>query len=175
MCLFGFFKKKNENRPAGVRIADAAFSNAPAGRSPSEHERALYALFAKEPISLTAEERALRAETEEAFLKAGQLIGKFPVDIGTGSALPLALAKFLAIRGFVVRYIRADGFDEAEKADYAWLGVHFPDIRIVKENENTAALYLDGREPVAFQPETESLKALAERMTEKAGGMHFII
>ena len=176
MCLWRFFKKKNEMPPAGPCIGNAKFRETPAGQSPSPHERALYELFDKNPAKLTAEERALRAETEEAFLMARRLLGKASVDIGSAVRMPLSMAKFLAVRGFRVVSIRTGVFAAEEKEAFAWLAVHLPEIRIAEDQEDAdAALYLDGRVPVMFRPETEELESLALRMAETAGKMHFVL
>ena len=176
MCLLRLFHKKNAARPAGIRIGETGFTARTAGQPLSGRASALFSLFEKDPAKLSGEERALRAETEEAFLKAGARIGKCPVDIGASFVLPIALAKFLVIRGFTVRSVRAAAFLPEERGNFAWLAAHFPAIRLEGETEDTgAALYLDGREPVLFDTETETLKGLAEKMAETAGRMHFTI
>ena len=174
MCFLKLFAKKNETRPAGPRIADAAFPESPAGRTPSENETRLYALYAKEPTALTGEERRVKAETEAAFLAARQAASDCPVDIGKAPALPLALAKFLLVRGFSVRSVPAGSISEAERETYGYLTVHFPDL-LLTEKAGEEALYLDGREAVPFSPEGDTLKDLAERMAEKARKMRFVI
>ena len=173
MCLLRLFHKKNAARPAGIRIGETGFAERTAGQPLSGRASALFSLFEKDPAKLSGEERALRAETEEAFLKAGARIGKCPVDIGASFVLPIALAKFLVIRGFTVRSVRAAAFLPEERGNFAWLAAHFPAIRL--EEDTGAALYLDGREPVLFDTETETLKGLAEKMAETAGRMHFTI
>ncbi len=115
MCLLRLFHKKNAARPAGIRIGETGFAERTAGQPLSGRASALFSLFEKDPAKLSGEERALRAETEEAFLKAGARIGKCPVDIGASFVLPIALAKFLVIRGFTVRSVRAAAFLPEER------------------------------------------------------------
>ncbi len=176
MCLIKRIFERKEKRPAGNLIGKTVFPENAAGREPSENEKRLYELFEKDPVKLTAEERKLRAETEEAFLKAKQALGKCPINITSGTALPLALAKFLLIRGFDVWLVTTEDLYPGEKADYGWLAVHFPNLRLAKgKDPGNAALYLDEREPIMFDPERESLEMLALRMAETAWGMRFFV
>ena len=111
---------------------------------------------------------SLRFEAENALRRAQTAVGIREVAIdGAAVTRPLSLVKMLFKYGFRVTRVYADAFVPEEKADFAWLAVHAPEIRIYPMTDSRMR-------KADRKPQGPGFVAIGQKAAYFTGTRHFV-
>lgn len=104
-----------------------------------------------------------RESADKALARALEVLGDTPVAVDyTAVPRPLGLCRLLLEKGFNVKRCYADSFSEEERADFAWLKEHcpeldiFPTVNVKMEFSHCSEKYLAIGQKAAFFCQTDN-------------------